>query len=66
MQFLRYDLVTNSWSTLANMPTAEYDAGAAYAANTNEVYVFGGLNQGAVLMANCAIKSPALPVRKIY
>ena len=47
------------------MPTAEYDAGAAYAANANKVYVFGGLNQGAVLTANCAIKSPALPVRKI-
>jgi N-acetylneuraminic acid mutarotase len=29
---------------MANIPTALYDAAAAYAANTNKIYVFGGFN----------------------
>jgi hypothetical protein len=42
--FYRYDPVANTWTSLANMPTAEYAAGVAYAANVNKVYLFGGLD----------------------
>ena len=45
----RYDPVANSWTQLPNMPTAEFDAGGAYAANTNKMYVFGGFTGSAVL-----------------
>ena len=41
--FYKYDPVADSWTTLANMPTALGDARSAYAANTNKVYVFGGI-----------------------
>jgi len=40
--FYRYDPVANTWTTLASLPTALLNAGAAYAANVNKVYVFGG------------------------
>jgi N-acetylneuraminic acid mutarotase len=40
--FYRYDPVANTWTQLANLPEPVYDAHAAYAANVNKVYVFGG------------------------
>ena len=40
----RYDPVANAWSTLAPLPSGLFDAGTAYAANVNKVYVFGGLD----------------------
>jgi len=40
--FYRYDPVANSWTPLANVTIGFYDAGIAYAANTNKIYVFGG------------------------
>jgi hypothetical protein len=40
--FNRYDPVTNSWTTLANMPTAAFMASAVYYPPTNKIYVFGG------------------------
>ena len=36
--------MANTWTPLASMPVALYDARAAYAANVNKVYVFGGFN----------------------
>ncbi len=36
--------VPNTWTPLANIPGAFYDAPVVYAANTNSVYVFGGLD----------------------
>src|ERR1035437_6053083 len=42
----RYDPVADSWSTLATLPAALYAASAAYAANTNSIYVFGGFTPG--------------------
>jgi hypothetical protein len=41
--FYKYDPVADSWTTLANMPTALGDARSVYAANTNKIYVFGGV-----------------------
>ncbi|PYX04891.1 MAG: hypothetical protein DMG88_23240, partial [Acidobacteria bacterium] len=43
-QFNQYNPVNNTWTPLANVPGAFYDAPSAYAANTNRVYVFGGLD----------------------
>src|SRR5437870_13761115 len=40
--FYRYDPAINSWTPLAPLPMALYKARAAYAANTNFIYVFGG------------------------
>ena len=37
-----YDPVANTWTPIASMPAAIYDAHAAYAANVNAIYVFGG------------------------
>jgi len=34
------------WTTLASLPQALFDARAAYAANVNKIYVFGGLDAG--------------------
>src|SRR4029079_13093714 len=42
--FYRFDPVANSWTPLANVGTGFYDAGIAYAANTNKIYVFGGFD----------------------
>jgi N-acetylneuraminic acid mutarotase len=42
--FYRYDPMSNSWTTLAPMPTALFDARSTYASNVNKVYVFGGLD----------------------
>src|SRR5215470_16427709 len=39
----RYDPVADTWTPLANMPTAVADARSVYAANTNSIYVFGGI-----------------------
>jgi hypothetical protein len=41
--FYKYDPVADSWTTLANLPTAVGDARSVYAANTNSIYVFGGI-----------------------
>ena len=41
----RYDPVANSWTALANVTTAFFDAGFAYDGNTNKIYVFGGYDQ---------------------
>jgi hypothetical protein len=48
----RYDPAANTWLTLATMPVALYDARAAYAPNTNSVYVFGGYDGGSVISSN--------------
>jgi N-acetylneuraminic acid mutarotase len=45
----RYDPVANTWTQLANIPTALADAGIVYAANTNKIYVFGGFTGSTVL-----------------
>ena len=41
--FYKYDPVADSWTTLANLPTAVGDARSVYATNTNSIYVFGGI-----------------------
>jgi N-acetylneuraminic acid mutarotase len=41
--FNRYDPLLDSWTSLANMPTATSDARSVYAAITNSIYVFGGI-----------------------
>src|SRR5581483_10434522 len=42
--FYRYDPVGNAWTTLTSLPQALFDARAAYAANVNKIYVFGGFD----------------------
>jgi hypothetical protein len=44
----RYDPVANTWTPLANLPVAVAEARAAYAANTNKVYVFGGVSPSGI------------------
>jgi hypothetical protein len=44
--FYRYDPIANAWATLASLPQALFDARAAYAANVNKIYVFGGIDAG--------------------
>jgi N-acetylneuraminic acid mutarotase len=44
--FNQYDPVADSWTPLANIPGAFYDAPSVYAPNTNRIYVFGGLDAG--------------------
>src|SRR5205823_13189788 len=39
-----YDPVADTWSPLSNIPGAFYDAPSVYAANTNSIYVFGGID----------------------
>jgi hypothetical protein len=41
--FNRYDPLLDTWTGLANLPTAVSDARSVYAANTNSIYVFGGI-----------------------
>ena len=41
--FNRYDPLLDTWTPLANLPTAVGDARSVYAANTNSIYVFGGI-----------------------
>src|SRR5882724_8805224 len=43
-QFNRYDPIANTWTPLANVPGAFYDAPSVYAPNTNRIYVFGGID----------------------
>ncbi|MGI8588371.1 MAG: Kelch repeat-containing protein, partial [Chloroflexia bacterium] len=45
----RYDPVANTWTALATLPAALYDAHATYAGNTGKLYVFGGYNSGSAL-----------------
>jgi len=42
----RYDPVGDTWTTLASLPTALFDARATYAGNVNKIYVFGGIDAG--------------------
>ena len=53
--FYRYDTATNVWTPLANVLTGFYDAGIAYAANTNKIYVFGGLDPNFFVLATTQI-----------
>jgi hypothetical protein len=53
--FYRYDPVANSWTPLANVGIGFYDAGIAYAANTNKIYVFGGFDPNFVVLATTQI-----------
>src|SRR5436190_3704980 len=41
--FNRYDPQLDTWTSLANLPTATSDARSVYAAVTNSIYVFGGI-----------------------
>jgi N-acetylneuraminic acid mutarotase len=43
-RFFRYDRPANTWTRLPDVPAAFYAARAVYAANTNSIYVFGGVN----------------------
>jgi len=43
-RFFRYDPAANSWTRFPDVPTPFYAARAVYAANTNAIYVFGGVN----------------------
>ncbi|PYX88582.1 MAG: hypothetical protein DMG67_16830, partial [Acidobacteria bacterium] len=43
-QFNQYDPVANTWTPLPSIPGAFYDAPSVYAANTNSIYVFGGID----------------------
>ncbi len=47
--FYRYDPVTNAWTQLPDMPHPVWGTRAAYAENTNSVYIFGGLSNGKIL-----------------
>jgi N-acetylneuraminic acid mutarotase len=38
----RFDPASNTWTTLASMPTAAIMASAVYYPPTNKIYVFGG------------------------
>jgi N-acetylneuraminic acid mutarotase len=42
--FYRYDPVADTWTTIAPLPQALFDARAVYASNVNKIYVFGGLD----------------------
>ena len=42
--FNQYDPLANSWTPLPPLPQAIRDARAVYAANTNSIYVFGGID----------------------
>ena len=44
--FYRYDPVADTWTTLASLPQALFDARGAYAGNVNKIYVFGGIDAG--------------------
>src|SRR5262249_39443646 len=46
--FNRYDPVLNLWAPLAPLPAGLSDARAAYASNTNSIYVFGGWDGAAI------------------
>ena len=41
-QFIRYNPVANTWTTLIPMPQAAAETGAVYSPINNKVYVFGG------------------------
>ena len=53
--FYRYDPVADMWTTLASLPQALFDARAAYAANVNKIYVFGGLDAGVNVLSTTYI-----------
>jgi hypothetical protein len=44
--FNRYDPVANTWTALPPLPSALYDARAAYVPSTNSLYVVGGVIDG--------------------
>ena len=45
--FNRYDPVLNTWTALAPLPQALYDARSTYSPVNNKIYVFGGINSQA-------------------
>ena len=54
--FYQYDPVANSWTPLAPLAQAIRDARAVYAANTNSIYVFGGIDDTTGLVVNIVQK----------
>ena len=48
--FYQYDPVADLWTALAPLPQALVDALAAYSANVNKIYVFGGLDAGIAVL----------------
>jgi len=48
----RYDPVTNTWTTLAPMPTSAMMASAVYYPLGNKIYVFGGIDHDSLLVYN--------------
>ena len=54
--FYQYDPVADSWTSLALLPQAIRDARAVYAANTNSIYVFGGIDDTSGLVVNIVQK----------
>src|SRR5262249_26302903 len=40
--FYKYDFPTDSWSTLASVPTTQYDSRSVYDSKLNKIYLFGG------------------------
>jgi N-acetylneuraminic acid mutarotase len=47
--FNQYDPVGDTWTPLSSIPTGFYDAPSVYAANTNSIYVFGGIDTSFVV-----------------
>jgi hypothetical protein len=54
-QFNQYDPVADTWTPLPNVPTAFYDAPSVYAANTNSIYIFGGIDINGIVLATTQI-----------
>ena len=50
--FYKYDPVADSWSTLAPVPTTQYDSRSVYGFNLNKIYLFGGIDGTTFLPTN--------------
>jgi N-acetylneuraminic acid mutarotase len=48
----RYDPVSNTWVSRANIPQPVFSTSAVYASNTNKVYVFSGITRFGTLPSN--------------
>ena len=59
--FNQYDPVANSWTPLAPLPQAIRDARAVYAANTNSIYVFGGIDDQLGLSSTSSKNTTSAP-----